>query len=103
MQSSSVITKPIPADAGVPMLAPGPLASRLASRSEKRPKRPRDAAQLTKLIDIASGEVEDRTRTREEEGKDPAAVKQDRLAAFGALAFAGKRPGAAVGPSAAGC
>jgi hypothetical protein len=40
----------------------------------KRPKRPRDPAQLAKLmIDIASGEVEDRPPTPEEQGKDPAA------------------------------
>jgi hypothetical protein len=38
-------------------------------------KRPRDPAQLAKLmIDIASGEVEDRAPTPEEQGKDPAAV-----------------------------
>jgi hypothetical protein len=42
---------------------------------EKRLKRPRDPAQLAKLmIDIASGEVEDRQPTPEEQGKDPAAV-----------------------------
>jgi hypothetical protein len=40
-----------------------------------RPKRPRDPAQLAKLmIDIASGEVEDREPTSEEQGKDPAAA-----------------------------
>jgi hypothetical protein len=40
-----------------------------------RPKRPRDPAQLAKLmIDIASGEVEDRESTPEEQGKDPAAA-----------------------------
>lgn len=38
-------------------------------------KRPRDPAQLAKLmIDIASGAVEDREPTAEEQGKDPAAV-----------------------------
>ena len=38
-------------------------------------KRPRDPAQLAKLIvDIATGEVEDRESTPEEEGKDPSAV-----------------------------
>jgi hypothetical protein len=38
---------------------------------ESRLKRPRDPAQLAKLmIDIASGEVEDRAPTLEEEGKD---------------------------------
>jgi hypothetical protein len=42
---------------------------------EKRPKRPRDPAQLAKLmIDIASGDVEDREPTPEERGKDPAAA-----------------------------
>jgi len=42
--------------------------------SRKRPKRPRDPAQLAKLvIDIASGQVEDRELTPEERGKDPAA------------------------------
>ena len=42
---------------------------------EKHPKRPRDPAQLAKLmIDIASGEVEDREPTPEEQGKNPAAV-----------------------------
>lgn len=38
----------------------------------KHPKRPRDPAQLAKLIvDIATGEVEDREPTPEEQGKDP--------------------------------
>ncbi len=38
-------------------------------------KRPRDPAQLAKLmIDIASGEVEDRAPTPEEQGKNPAAA-----------------------------
>lgn len=42
---------------------------------ESRRKRPRDPAQLAKLmIDIASGEVEDREPTPEEQGKDPAAA-----------------------------
>jgi hypothetical protein len=41
----------------------------------EHPKRPRDPAQLAKLIvDIATGEVEDREPTPEEQGKDPAAV-----------------------------
>lgn len=43
--------------------------------AEKRPKRPRDPAQLAKLIvDIATGEVEDREPTPEEQGKNAAAV-----------------------------
>jgi hypothetical protein len=38
-------------------------------------KRPRDPNQLGKLIiDIATGQVEDRPPTPEEQGKDPAAV-----------------------------
>jgi len=46
---------------------------------ETRRKRPRDPAQLAKLmIDIASGEVEDREPTPEEQGKDPAAVSLGR-------------------------
>jgi hypothetical protein len=41
----------------------------------KHPKRPRDPAQLAKfIVDIATGEVEDREPTPEEQGKDPAAV-----------------------------
>jgi len=41
----------------------------------KHPKRPRDPALLAKLIvDIATGKVEDREPTPEEQGKDPAAV-----------------------------
>jgi hypothetical protein len=39
-------------------------------------KRPRDPAQLAKLmIDIASGDVEDREPTPEEQGKNVAAVR----------------------------
>ena len=41
----------------------------------KRPRRPRDFSQAAKLVvDIASGQVEDREPTPEEQGKDPAAV-----------------------------
>jgi hypothetical protein len=40
----------------------------------KLPKRPRDFSQAAKLVvDIASGEVEDRERTPEERGVDPGA------------------------------
>jgi hypothetical protein len=43
-------------------------------------KRPRDPAQLAKLIvDIATGEVEDREPTPDEQGKDPVAVERGRL------------------------
>ena len=39
-----------------------------------RKKRPRDAAQLAKyVVDVATGEIEDREPTPEEQGKDPAA------------------------------
>ena len=42
-------------------------------------KRPRDPAQLAKfIVDIATGEVEDREPTPEEQGKDPAAVAMGR-------------------------
>jgi hypothetical protein len=42
---------------------------------EARRKRPRDPAQLAKLmIDIASGEVEDRPPTPEEQGKSASRV-----------------------------
>jgi hypothetical protein len=38
-------------------------------------KRPRDPAQLAKLVvDIATGQVEDRPPSPEEQGKDPAAA-----------------------------
>ena len=38
-------------------------------------KRPRDPAQLAKfIVDVATGETEDRKPTPEEEGKDPAAA-----------------------------
>jgi len=41
----------------------------------KHPKRPRDFSQAAKLVvDVASGQVEDREPTPEEQGKDPAAV-----------------------------
>ncbi|HXW28430.1 MAG TPA: hypothetical protein VEK55_03620 [Xanthobacteraceae bacterium] len=45
----------------------------------KRPKRPRDPAQLAKLVvDIATGEVEDREPTPEEQGKNAKAVARGR-------------------------
>ena len=44
-----------------------------------RKKRPRDTNQLAKrIVDIATGEDEDRKPTPEEEGKDPAAVSLGR-------------------------
>ena len=50
-----------------------------AIMTEKHPKRPRDLNQWAKrMLDIATGEVEDRAPTPEEEGKDPAAVSLGR-------------------------
>lgn len=44
-----------------------------------RKKRPRDPAQLAKfVVDVATGEIEDRAPTPEEQGKDPAAVSLGR-------------------------
>ena len=44
-----------------------------------RRKRPADFAQRAKMIvDIATGEIEDREPTPEEQGKDPAAVSLGR-------------------------
>jgi hypothetical protein len=44
-----------------------------------RKKRPRDFAQRARMIvDIATGEIEDREPTPEEQGKDPAAVSLGR-------------------------
>lgn len=46
----------------------------------KTPKRPRDTNQLAKfIVDVATGDREDRTLTPEDEGKDPAAVARGRL------------------------
>jgi hypothetical protein len=43
--------------------------------AEKHPKRPRDLNQAAKLVvDIASGQVHNRTPTPEEQGKNPAAA-----------------------------
>jgi len=45
--------------------------------AEKHPKRPRDMNQWAKhMVDLATGEVDDREPTSEEQGKDPAAVKR---------------------------
>jgi hypothetical protein len=44
-----------------------------------RKRRPRDTNQLAKsIVDIATGQVEDRNPTPEEQGKDPAAVSLGR-------------------------
>jgi hypothetical protein len=43
--------------------------------TERPRKRPRDFSQAAKLVvDIATGQVEDRVPTPEEQGKDPAAA-----------------------------
>jgi hypothetical protein len=47
--------------------------------AEKHPKRPRDPNQLGRhVIQIATGEIEDREPTPEEQGKDPAAAAMGR-------------------------
>ena len=46
----------------------------------KGPKRPRDPNQLAKfIVDVASGQIEGRDPTPEEQGKDPAAVQTSPL------------------------
>jgi hypothetical protein len=51
----------------------------LAQVMTKHPKRPRDFSQAAKLVvDIASGQVEDREPTPEERGVDPAASAMGR-------------------------
>jgi hypothetical protein len=48
--------------------------------AEKHPKRPRDLNEWAKrMVDIATGEVDDHRPTLEEQGKDPAAVARGRL------------------------
>jgi hypothetical protein len=45
----------------------------------KPPKRPRDLNQCAeRMVDIATGAADDRERTPEEQGKDPAAVRLGR-------------------------
>jgi hypothetical protein len=58
----------------------------------KHPKRPRDFSQAAKLvIDVATGQVEDRPPTPEEQGKDPAAVALGRKGGLkGGIARAAK-------------
>jgi hypothetical protein len=62
---------------------------------DKHPKRPRDPAQLAKpIVDIATGEVEDREPPPEEQGKDPAAVALGRRGGL----KGGKARAKALGP-----
>lgn len=60
--------------------------------TENHPKRPRDTNQLAKFIlDVATGEVDDRAPTPEEQGKDPAAVSLGRKGGkIGGIARAAK-------------
>ena len=52
----------------------------MTDQESKRRKRPRDFAQRAKMIvDIATGEVEDRELTPEEQGKDAQAVARGRV------------------------
>lgn len=49
------------------------------SDQAKKPKRPRDANQLARrIVDIATGDADDRAPTPEQRGKDPAAVSLGR-------------------------
>ncbi len=58
---------------------PAAVQARLRGPVTKAPKRPRDPNQLAKsIIGIATGEVDDREPTPEEQGKDPAAVAMGR-------------------------
>jgi hypothetical protein len=51
----------------------------MTDKASKRKKRPRDPNQLAKaIVDIATGQEEDREPTPEEQGKDPAAVSLGR-------------------------
>jgi len=68
----------------------------------KHPKRPRDPAQLAKLIvDIATGEREDREPTPEEDGKDPAAVALGKKGGEARAMSLGKRKRAEIARKAA--
>jgi hypothetical protein len=51
-------------------------------RMAKTPKRPRDINQLAKLMTDILGEVEDRERTPEERGVDPAASAMGKKASW---------------------
>jgi len=60
-------------------LALSEIESIIPIMADKHPKRPRDFSQAAKLVvDIASGQVEDREPTPEEQGKDAAAVARGR-------------------------
>jgi hypothetical protein len=57
----------------------------------KHPKRPRDFSQAAKLVvDIASGQVEDRDPTPEEQGKDPNAAALGRKGGVARAAALGR-------------
>jgi hypothetical protein len=59
----------------VPALAAIGLPAHIERMAAKRPKRPRDPSQLGKfIVGVATGEIQDRELTPEEQGKNPAAV-----------------------------
>lgn len=65
--------------------------------ASKHSKRPRDFSQAAKLVvDIATGQAEDREPTPEEQGKDPAAVRRGKLGGT----KGGKARAAALSPEA---
>ena len=68
----------------------------------KHPKRPRDFSQAAKLvIDVATGQVEDRAPTPEEQGKDPAAAALGRKGGAARAKALGKRKRAEIARKAA--
>ena len=65
-------------------------------------KRPRDPNQLAKsIVGIATGQIEDREPTPEEQGKDPAAVTLGRKGGKARAAVIGKRRRAEIAKKAA--
>jgi hypothetical protein len=70
--------------------------------AEKQPKRPRDPNQLAKMVvDIATGEVQDRPPAPEEQGKDSAAVTLGRKGGQARAAALGKQKRAEIARKAA--
>jgi hypothetical protein len=56
-------------------VADSAISGHIGNMAEKHPKRPRDVNQWAKrMVEIATGQVEDREPTPEEQGKDPAAA-----------------------------
>jgi hypothetical protein len=73
-------------------VADSALPGHIGNMAEKHPKRPRDVNQWAKrMVEIATGQVEDREPTPEEQGKDPAAVALGRKGGLkGGIARAAK-------------